>query len=439
MKQYLTKSRLKKLGKIVLYIAGSIITLLLLFIVSIYTGLWGALPKENDLREIYQYEASEIYDVNEKLIGKFYLRDRQPVQYSELPDFLVQALIATEDERFYEHTGIDTQSLFRVFFKTILLQDSKSGGGSTLTQQLAKNLFTRKDYGLFTMAVVKTKEMIVAKRLEKIYTKEQIIELYLNTVPFSGNTYGIESASLKFFNKKTKDLSITEASTLIGTLKATSTYNPFKRREKSKARRNTVLYKMHKNNFISKSQLDIYKKDSLIVDYGKYDNETGTAAYFREELRKTMVEWCKKNSSNDKTFNLYTSGLKIYTTIDLDMQKYAEESVTEHLSKLQKKFEAEYAQNTPWKKNKKLVLSIIKNNAQYKKLLDKKLPEDSIFKILDKKREMRLWDYDGSTTANASVLDSISHYLKFLNTGMVSIDPTSGAIKTWIGDSNFEY
>jgi len=439
MRKHFSKSILKKIAKIVIYISGSIFMLLLLFIISIYLGFWGALPQNAELKELSQYQASEIYDVNNKLMGKFYLKDRQPIKYSELPEHLIKALLATEDERFYKHSGIDTKSLFRVMFKTILLQDSKSGGGSTLTQQLAKNLFSRKDYGIFTVPVVKTKEMIVAKRLEKIYTKNQIIELYLNTVPFSGNTYGIESASLKHFNKKTKDLTITEASTLVGTLKATTTYNPFRYAEKSKARRNVVLYKMYQNDFLSKKKYNKLKKDSLILDYGKYDNETGTAAYFREELRKKMLDWCEKNSTKSKSYNLYTSGLKIYTTLDLTLQEFAEEAAVEHLSKLQKQLEKEYGKNAPWNKNKKLVRSIAKKTISFKSMVKQNIPEDSIYKKLDEKRKMELWDYAGNIKTSASSLDSISHYLKFLNTGMVSLDPTSGALKTWIGGANFEY
>ena len=196
---------------------GSIFLLILL----IYLGVFGTLPTKQDLKDLRQAEASLIYDCNEEFIGKFYIFDRTKIEYKDFPPYLINALIATEDERFYEHSGVDIKSLFRVFFKTLLLQDDSSGGGSTLTMQLAKNLFGREQrYGKLTMPVHKLKEMIIARRIEKVYSKEEIIALYLNTVPFSDNTYGIESASWRFFSKPARELTLNEAATLIGTLKA---------------------------------------------------------------------------------------------------------------------------------------------------------------------------------------------------------------------------
>ena len=348
-------------------------------------------------------------------------------------------LVATEDARFYDHNGIDTRSLFRVIFKTILLQDASSGGGSTITQQLAKNLFSRKDYGVFTIPVVKTKEMIVARRLEKNYNKKEILELYLNTVPFSGNTYGIESASLKYFNKKTSELTPTEAATLIGTLKATYTYDPNKFPERSIERRNIVLHQMHKYDYLTDSDYEKFTQDSLQLDFGNYDEQHGIAPYFREELRNKMLAWCKENSTKKVPLNLYTSGLKIYTTLDKKMQLYAEEATEEHLKKLQKTFENEYGNKAPWLTDKALINSVIKKTNAYKKFKSRGLSEKTILDSLSRKRKMWLYEVDGKKEVTASTIDSIKHYLKFLNAGLLAIDPQSGAIKSWVGGVNFEH
>ncbi|MAO11426.1 MAG: penicillin-binding protein [Flavobacteriaceae bacterium] len=430
--------KLKKIGsfliKAILLIAGGTS----IFIISVRLGLWGSIPNTKEIQELSQYEASEIYDVNNELIGKFYLSNRQPIAYSEIPKHAIEALIATEDARFYEHNGIDTQSLFRVFFKTILLQDASSGGGSTITQQLAKNLFSRKNYGVFTLPVVKTKEMVVARRLEKNYTKQEILELYFNTVPFSGNTYGIESAALKYFNKKTSRLNVTEAASLIGTLKATYTYDPKKFPKQNLKRRNTVLHQMRKYGYLSDSDYNNHKKDSLKLDFGNYDEQHGLAPYFREELRNRMLAWCKENTTKDSPYNLYTSGLKIYTTLDKTLQQYTEEAMDEHLSKLQKSFEKEYGKNAPWLTNEALITSVVKKTQAYKKLKAKDLSEKAILDSLSIKRKMRLSGIDGKKEVTANTIDSVKHYLKFLNAGMLAIDPKSGAIKSWIGGVDFE-
>jgi penicillin-binding protein 1A len=412
--------------------------LFLLFVASVYIGLWGHLPKEGELKELSQNKATEIYDVQGKLLGKFFLSDRKPIQFDQFPDHLVQALLATEDARFYEHEGIDYRSLVRVFFRTILMQDASGGGGSTLSQQLAKNLFQRKRYGFMTLPVVKVKEMITAKRLEKIYAKDEILELYLNTVSFSGNTFGIESASNKFFNKPASDLSIDEASVLIGTLKATYTYDPKLFPERSKNRRDIVLNQLHKYDFLSKDSLTVLLAKPLQLEYVPNNEANGLAAYFREELRKKMEVWCSENSSEQTSYNLYTSGLKIYTTIDAKMQAMAETSMQGHMKDLQAKFEKEYGAQAPWLIDKNIIDSEIKNNATYKALKSQGLSERTILDSLEHKHPMALIDWNGKQEINASVVDSIAHYLKFLNTGTLAIDPSTGAVKTWIGGINFE-
>ncbi len=433
------KPRLKYILGITAKLLALFVLAVLIFIATVQLGAWGALPTKEDLRDLSQQNASEIYDRNGALLGKFYLQDRQPISLDSIPQHVIDALIATEDARFYEHNGIDTRSLFRVLFKTILLQDSQSGGGSTLTQQLAKNLFSRKNYGPFTVPVVKTKEMITARRLERIYTKTELLELYLNTVPFSGNTYGIESASLKFFNKSASGLTLTEAATLVGTLKATATYNPYRNPERSKNRRNVVLAQMQRYGYLESEVYTLAREDSVKLDYGRYHEEEGLAPYFRETLRLKMLSWCEQQKELGKECNLYTSGLKIYTTLDKTLQEYAEDAVEAHLDKLQNEFEAEYGSQPPWGLAHPIFKSVVRKSAPYIKLKTAGLSENEIMDSLSKKREQQLSRFGQYTTEKASTLDSLQHYLKFLGAGMLAIDPSSGAVRTWVGGVDFRH
>ncbi len=415
------------------------ISIVILFLFSIYIGIWGKLPSKTELSKLEYQKASEVYTADSVLIGKYYLFDRQPIAYEEFPENLKNALIAIEDERFYNHSGIDYPSLFRVAIKSILMQDQSSGGGSTITQQLAKNLYPRKDRKHSNIAVDKLKEMFIASRLEDLYSKEEILYHYLNTVSFGDNTFGIESASLKFFNKKTKDLNTEESAVLVGMLKATYGYNPRIHPENSLRRRNLVLGAMFKNEFISEIEKDSLSSIQLKLDYRDFNYNDGLAPYFREEVRKQLTQWSASQIEKGNEYNIYTSGLKIYTTLDYKMQKMAEEAMVEHLSKLQNSFEKSYGKNAPWLKDKNLVTKILKRTASYKKLKKSGLPEDKIIDSLNKKKAMTFVDWNEEKQVEASVIDSIQHYMKFLNTGSLSIDPSSGAVKTWIGGVNFKY
>ncbi|MGY8914357.1 MAG: transglycosylase domain-containing protein [Flavobacteriales bacterium] len=428
-----------KILKIGLLVTSGLVLAFVLFLLSIYIGAWGKIPSKKDLSEFNYQRASEVYTADSVLIGKYYLFDRQPITYKDLPQHLIDALVAIEDERFYGHHGIDYPSLFRVIFKTILLQDQSAGGGSTLTQQLAKNLYPRVSRGKVRLAVDKVKEMMVASRLEDLYTKEELITLYLNTVSFGDNTFGIESASLKFFNKKAKDLKVEEAATLVGMLKATYGYNPRVFPENSLNRRNLVLYAMAKNSYLTTAQKDSLSGLPTQLDYREFDHNDGIAPYFREEVRKQLLEWVKEQNSNGEEYNIYTSGLKIYTTLDYKMQVLAEESMTEHMKALQQSFEKSYGSNAPWLKDTKLIQKKIQNSPVYKNLERNGLSKEQILDSLKKKHTMTLMDWEGEKTLQASSMDSIQHYMKFLNTGSLSIDPSSGAVKTWIGGVNFKY
>ncbi len=416
-----------------------LLALSILFFLSIYWGAWGKLPTKNDLSDFQYQRASEVYTADSVLIGKYYLYDRQPITFENIPKHVLNALVAIEDERFYEHSGIDYPSFARVAIKTVLMQDQSSGGGSTLTQQLAKNLYPRRDRKKANIAVNKVKEMIIASRLEDIFSKDEILTRYLNTVSFGDNTFGVESASLKFFNKRTKDLYLEEAATLIGMLKATYGYNPRIFPERSVTRRNLVLQAMANNELLS-----VQQKDSLIdlpieLDYREFDNNDGLAPYFREEVRKQLKKWSLQQREEGNEYNIYTAGLKVYTTLDYNMQYWAEEAMRDHMKSLQKSFEKSYGKNAPWLRDKKLIKKLVQQSESYKKLKASGLEEEKIMDSLNKKRKMVLVDWDGEKTVNASSIDSLQHYLKILNIGSLSIDPKTGAVKTWIGGVDFEH
>ena len=419
---------------------GTGATMVLLLFTLVYFGAFGKLPTEQELKELRQAEASLIYDDHGEFLGKFYIFDRTKIEYSDLPPYLVNALISTEDERFYNHSGVDMRSLFRVLFKTLLLQDDSSGGGSTLTMQLAKNIFGRGErYGKLSMPVHKIKEMIIAGRIEKVYSKEEIITLYLNTVPFSDNTYGIEAAAHRFFNKHTKDLTLNEAATLVGSLKANKNYNPRTSPKRSEERRNVVLAKMKKNGLLSDKDFKVHKQDSLKIDYNNIENE-GLAPYLREQIRLQLPELLKDVKKEDGTpYNIYKDGLRIYTTIDRTMQQYAEAAVKKHLERLQKDFETAYGKNPPWKTDNEWLLQEAKKLPAYKELKSQGLNDEAIWKKLSEKKTMDLSFYTKDEVQKHSTLDSLSFYIRLLNTGFVSVNPQTGAVKSYVGGVDFQH
>ncbi len=426
---------------VLIFLLGAL-TFLLLFVLSVRIGLWGKLPDTKELSDFKYQRASEVYSSDSVLIGKYYLFDRQPIAFEKIPEQLIEALVAIEDERFYDHSGIDYRSLFRVGLKTILMQDQSSGGGSTITQQLAKNLYPRRERKTTNIAVNKVKEMIIASRLEEIYSKEELLTHYLNTVSFGGNTFGIESASLKFFDKKAENLNLEESATLVGMLKATYGYNPRIFPERSLERRNLVLQSMYRNDFLSENEKDSISDIPLKLDYHEFDHDAGLAPYFREEVRKQLLKWTKSEEENGNGYNIYTSGLKIYTTLNSKMQVMAEEAMRTHMKALQKSFEKNYGKKAPWLTNKKIVEKAVRTTPHYKRLIAHGLDRKQAWDSLEQKRTMTLSDWDGDKKTEASVIDSVKHYLKFLNTGSLTIDAHTGAVQTWIGGidyKNFKY
>jgi penicillin-binding protein 1A len=314
---------------------------LLFLIVSLTAmGLFGSLPTIEDLANPRSNLASEIISADQEILGKFYVENRSNSRYQELSPKLVDALISTEDARFYEHSGIDVRALFRVLVRTILGGDSDSGGGSTVTQQLAKNMFPREDLNKFQVVFRKLKEWIIAVKLERNFTKEEIIALYLNTVDFGNQAFGIKSAARIYFDTTPDSLKTEQSAMLVGLLKGPSYYNPRRNYDRAVVRRNVVLAQMLKYDRLTQEEFDKLKE--LPVDLSKFQAEShnaGTATYFREFLREQLSQWCKNNKKPDGTsYNLYKDGLKIYTTINSRMQTHAETAVKEHLRDLQKTF-----------------------------------------------------------------------------------------------------
>lgn len=414
---------------------GGILLIFFSLVGLVYFGVFGKLPSDGDLRGLKQSQSSLIYGADDSLIGKFYIYDRTNIEYEDFPPYLINALIATEDVRFREHNGVDLRSMFRVMIKSIILGDSSSGGGSTISMQLAKNIYGRRSFGIISMPVNKIKEYFIAKKIEKIYDKNEILTLYLNTVPFSDNTYGIEAASQKFFGKSAKKLTIGEAATLIGSLKATSSYNPRTSPHKSIERRNTVLSQMKKYGYLSQEDFLNKINDTLLVSYQHFTENKGIAPYFREMLRKNIPELLKDKKKEDGSqYDIYKDGLRIYTTIDKGMQIYAEESVDKHLSSLQKDFENSFGKNKPWDVDNQWFLKEVKKSEIYKRYEDKGMSEENIWKELKKKRTIEI---EGSV-GNYSTLDSLSAYIRKLNVGFVVLDSQTGAVKVYVGGVNFE-
>lgn len=430
----------KKITKIGIRVVSVLAGLGFIFFASVYLGLFGHLPSAEELSKLQHSQSSEILDVNEKPIGHLYRFYHASIKYDQLPEHLVQALVSTEDARFYDHHGIDYRSLLRVFFKTILLQDQSSGGGSTITQQLAKNLFPRNN-GFLSLPGAKVKEMIIATRLEKVYSKEEILALYLNSVTFSDNTFGVASAARTFFNKSVSDLTIEESATLVGMLKATYTYNPRVYPERSLGRRNVVINQMVNYDFLTKEQAKLLEEKPLVLNYKPFDTHEGSAPYFIEEVRKSLVTWVKENPKEDGSlYDIYGDGLKIHTTLDVRMQTAAEEAMQAHMAALQKTFENNWGSRAPWKTNKAILETALSRNREYQRLQKSGLAHVQILDSLSIKRKMRWFSWEkGEEEVNASVVDSVLHHLKQLQSGFLVIVPQSGAVKVWVGGIDHHY
>ncbi len=411
-----------------------------LFYQSVRVGLFGDVPDEQELSNIRNYVASEVYSDDAKLLGKYFIQERTHASFEEISPYVINGLIATEDARFYEHEGVDNRSLLRVLFKTLLLQDESSGGGSTISQQLAKNLFPRQNFGRISLVVNKVREAIIAQRLEKVYSKKEILTLYLNTVSFGDNAFGIETAAERFFSKDSDEVNVQEAAVLVGMLKATHSYNPRLFPENASRRRNVVLRQMEKYDFLKKEEADSLVQTPLRIEYQKRNHNEGLATYFREQLRQQLVQWCENHTKpNGKAYNLYTDGLKIYTTIDSRLQHYAESAMQEHMKDLQGEFYQHWKGKAPWGGNNEILLNAIRRSNRYRRLKQEGLDEQEIQEEFNKPVPMKVFSWNGVEEKTMSPLDSVKYYLYFLNAGFLAMEPQTGAVKAWVGGIDHQF
>ena len=405
-----------------------------------YYGAFGPVPTYAELGKIKNHTASEVYTEDEVLMRSFFIENRVNADFEEISGDLINALIATEDARFFEHGGIDLKAWMRVFFKTLLLDKKSSGGGSTLSQQLVKNLYGREDHGIFSLLISKLKETFVARRLEKLYSKEELLKLYLNTVPFGDNLFGIKIASQKYFSKSPKDLDLHEAAVLVGMLKANSYYHPVRHPDRALTRRNTVLRQMVRYEYLTESAYDTLKEKPLgAIDYKSNDKNLGS--YFSEHLRLELEAILKNYTKpNGQPYNLHTDGLKIYTTLNSRMQKYAEASVAEHMSDLQLQYYKEWKRGIPWGKKINLEKAIT-SSPRYKSLKKAGYARHEIDTIFNTKVSMALfnWKDGGTQIVEMTPLDSVKYYLSILNAGFLAIEPQTGLIKAWVGGINHDF
>lgn len=415
-------------------VLGSII-----FLGLIYFGSFGKVPTTSDLKDIQSHEASEIYSSDGKLLGKYYVENREIVSLENISPDIVNALIATEDARFFQHKGIDVRAFCRVIFKTILMRDQSSGGGSTISQQLAKNVFKRKRHRFLSIPINKIKEMIVARRLEKVYSKDELIHLYLNTVPFGFNMYGVEVASNQLFNTSAKEIETQNAAVIVGMLKGNTLYNPVRNPNNAIKRRNTVLSRMQKYGYLDTEIADSLQQLPLEVEYNKEGNNLGMATYFRENLRQELNELIQEyKKPNGESYNIYTDGLKIYTTVNSKMQQYAEEAVAEQMQVLQKSFDKHWKGKKPWGDDE-VITKIMKQSQRYQSLVKSGASDAEIKKVFDTPVRMRIFTHEGEKTEEMSPLDSIKYYYAMLNAGFLVAEPKTGAIKAWVGGIDHKY
>ncbi len=434
----------------------SLFLLGVLFILSVRInlfGLFGELPsytslenpeRENDL-------SSVIYAIDGEVLGKYFRYNRTQVAYDDLSPEIIQTLLTTEDVRFFNHAGIDLRGMLRVVFKSILLGQESSGGGSTISQQLAKNLFRTREEELqgslnklginkLDLLISKTKEWIVAIELESNFTKEEIMAMFLNTVLFGHNAYGIEVAAKTFFNTTPDSLNYTQSAMLVGMLNKPTRYSPVMNPEYALRKRTEVLHNLHKYNYITKEAYDTLKMQPLGLDYKPEGHNEGLAPYFRTEIRQDLLDWCREND-----YDLFESGLRIYTTIDSRMQEYAEEAVREHMTYLQKLFDEHWRGEVPWRDENGRIIpnfleSAIRRTPRYRQLVQEYgRDSDSIQIVLNKKLPMQVFSWEGEIDTLMSPIDSLAYYKKFLQTGFMAMDPHNGQIKAWVGGINHAY
>ena len=416
-----------------------VVSVVIILLVS--RGFFGKLPTFDELENPKTNLATQLISSDGNNLGAYFYENRSNVSYKELPNDLIDALIATEDVRFRNHSGIDIRSLLRAVYGQIIGNKS-SGGASTITQQLAKMLFTKKPSSGIERVVQKLKEWVISARLEKHYTKDEIITMYLNRFDWVNNAVGIKSASRVYFNKKPSELKLEEAATLVGMLKNSALYNPNRRLKFTEERRNVVLSQMKKYKFINNETFDTTKAKPLVLDFKKASHNEGLAPYLREQLRPILVNWCKtKKKPDGSTYNLYTDGLKIYTTIDSRMQVHAEKAVKTHISKLQNDFynhwkgyeHAPFPEDFDTLQFELVMNQAIKRSERYKKMKASGKSNEEIEKVFKTKVKTKLFSWNGVIDSLISPFDSILYNKFFIHCGMMSMDPKTGFIKSYVG------
>lgn len=463
---------------------GSLVVIGILFFILVYNGIIGYMPPVEELKNPRDRFASVVYSADGQEIGRYFKNtgNRVYADYDEISPYMVDALIATEDSRFMEHSGVDFRALMRVAFKTLLMGHKNAGGGSTITQQLAKQLYSPESNGFLSRAMQKPIEWMIAVKLERFYSKDEILKMYLNQFDFLYNAVGIKSAAHVYFGKEAKDLNIQEAAMLTGMVKNPSIYNPIRKPERTLERRNVVLEQMHKADMITKEELDSLKQLPLGINFHKVDHKEGLAPYFREEIRQMLratkpersdypswdyqsfkddsiqwennplYGWIEKNPKPDGSkYDLYNDGLKIYTTIDSRMQRYAEEAVSEQLGGvLQPQFfrEKRNTKGAPYSTNRTeiseirvnhLIRNAMKQTDRYRIMKKAGMSEEDIKKAFNTPREMKVFSYSGDVDTVMTPLDSMLYNKHFLRTGFMAMDPINGYVKAYVGGPNFEY
>ena len=411
-----------------------------LFLLMINFGWLGSMPSIDDIENPTASLASQVYAQDGTLMGKFYLEDRINVQYKDISKHVVNALVATEDERFYDHKGIDPRSLGRALFFL-----GSEGGASTITMQTAKNLFTNNwsTSNILLRMIQKIKESLIAVKLERNFTKEEIITLYLNTVAFGDNVFGIRNAAKTFFQKEPDRLNVQEAAVLIGMLKGSTLYNPRRNPKLALDRRNTVLSQMVRNNYLPEAEATKLKLTPIELNYKKLDESAGLGPYFRMILGEELKKWCKENTKqNGDNYNLYRDGLKIYTTINPRMQQYAEEAVGKHMNYLQKIFntQANIKDGSIWKGYENVLQNSMKQSDRWRNLQNEGLEDEEIKKTFFEKVNMRIFAWNDAREKDTVMTpyDSIKYHRQMLQAGFMVMDPLTGEVKAWVGGVGFK-
>ena len=415
------KKFLRRFLKLLVIVIAIVFIVGTAFFMAVYNGVFGPFPSREELSGIENEEASLVFSSDGKIIGKYFAENRTNIDWDDVPQHLVDALVATEDKRYFFHDGYDSRSYLRVVFKSIILGDKSSGGGSTITQQLVKNLYGRNNHSFMSMPVNKLKEAIIAVRLEKVLTKQQILLLYLNSVPFGEDVYGVEAASMRYFGKHCKQLSVEESAVLVGMLKANTYYNPRLNPENALNRRNQVLALMQNEGYLSQKEYDSLASIGLKLSYSNFQREA-PAGYFVYRVRKKVehiLENLRQQGKGD--FNLEKDGLGIYTTLNSEIQQYARNSVKKQLSAKQKQLNNELKNSSIKKKWEKEIL--------------KRYSTDQLNEV----RKRMIFSWSGEEAVEISLADSLWHYYSMLNAAVLVTEPESGRVLCWVGGNNYRY